>query len=68
MEQVIKTMTVGRIEKEGKRLLLYESKIDKGGVFFEYHVVAPAKFKVKVGDQIQYEPYYDLSFGWVIEK
>ena len=50
MEQVIKTMTVGRIEKKVKDSL-YESKIDKGGVFFEYHVVAPAKFKVKVRDR-----------------
>ena len=67
MQTNLKNMKVGRIEIQKGRILLFESKINKGGVFMEYHVIAPEQSKVKIDDEIKYEPYYDLSFGWIVE-
>jgi hypothetical protein len=51
-------MIVTRIEDQGDRVLLYSKRAD-------YHVIASTGCTVRVGDQIDYEPY-GWNFGWLI--
>lgn len=53
------TMIVARVVNDGDRKLIYDNIPGRMG----YHVIADSKNDVKIGDQIEYEPY-GANFGW----
>ena len=64
-----KKMIVARIEVDDDRILFYDSA-EEHPLGLDYYAIADrtrAARKVKVGDEIQYEPD-GANFGWFIEK
>lgn len=53
-------INISRVEDEGDRVLLYDKSDD-------YHIIASRKDQVKVGDEVEYDPY-GVNFGWFVRK
>jgi hypothetical protein len=67
METRYSTMTVGRIESQEDRTILYSSPAPTYDKWGEYHIIAPRDCSVKVGDTVKYEPF-GFNFGWLARK
>ena len=53
-------INVSRVDNQGDRVLLYGKSED-------YHVIAERDDEVRVGDEIEYDPY-GANFGWFVRK
>ena len=62
---IIRTMTIGRIEHQGDRVLLYQSETPPNDPIGEFHVITSGDCQLQPGDVVQYEPF-GMNFGFLV--